>query len=191
MCNWIHSLCFHLLKNVLFYWLYNLLYSSCSKSQNNLLSSTVAKNVSRSAHCLCAVCPVLKGGFFWFLFWSLCFKCWDFHRELHFKSRSINRTVLFSPLRISLTSWFTFSFAASQCPDWQRTSFCLHHYSCLHHLNIESKNGLGWKRPYKSSVSKFPAMIKDTFHQIGLLRNPTSLTLNDWLLSGMGHPELL
>lgn len=95
MCNWIHSLCFHLLKNVLFYWLYNLLYSSCSKSQNNLLSSTVAKNVSRSAHCLCAVCPVLKGGFFWFLFWSLCFKCWDFHRELHFKSRSINRTVLF------------------------------------------------------------------------------------------------
>jgi len=42
---------------------------------------------------------------------------------------------------------------------------------------VESLNALGWKEPHSTSGSKPPAMGRDTFHQLRLLKAPSNLAL--------------
>jgi len=43
---------------------------------------------------------------------------------------------------------------------------------------VESENSLGWKGPLKAIQSNHPAVSRDIYHSVRLLRAPSSLTLN-------------
>lgn len=45
---------------------------------------------------------------------------------------------------------------------------------------IESQTGLDWKRPQSSSSSNFPAVGRDTFHKMRLIRAQSNLSLNTY-----------